>query len=119
MDLVKEWSKKIIKQTCEILNQPEDIVTAVHQDQWKRAKSSAKECNQIEFSGLGRFTTKAKKIDKQLIKYTNLFNAWIQCKKTETDLGKLHALDTKLTQMEAQIENLEKRIKRRENENKC
>src|ERR1044072_9252057 len=102
MDLVKEWSQRIVKQTSENLSLPEDIVLAVYKDQWRRAKLATKDCNQIEFSGLGKFTMKLPKVKKQLEKFITLYDIWLKKKEIETDPLKLHALETKLTQMARQ-----------------
>jgi hypothetical protein len=109
MNEVQEWSNKVINQTCKELQLPEEIVTAVFKDQWKRARAAVKTCNQIEFSGLGQIYAKKSRVEKQLRYFENLNNVWLRVKETETDPAKAHSLQTKITQMGPLIENLKKR----------
>jgi hypothetical protein len=112
----QEWSKKVIQKTCEILNLSEEIVTIVHKDQWKRCRTAAKECNQVEFSGLGRIEAKQNRLKKQLLKFQNLYNKWIRIREVENDPAKAHSLGTKIDAMTPVLENLKKRLKKFENE---
>jgi hypothetical protein len=112
MDLVKEWSNKVIDKTTELLNQPRDLIAAVHQDQFVKGKKATSQCNQVEFCGLGKFAIKPNRLDKLFKKYNDINSAWLKKQEVETDPIILHGLQTKLNQMGRQIVRLEKRVEK-------
>lgn len=112
MNEVKEWSNKVIQKTCEQLSLPEELVTAIHKFQWKRAKVAIRECNQVEFSGLGKFCAKYNRIQKLKLKFENLRNVWVKVRDMETDPERINMLEEKIEIINPQIEDLNNRLEK-------
>lgn len=114
MNEIQEWSKKVIKQTCEIVSQPEEIVTEVFKHQWRKAKKKARECNQIEFSGFGKFVTVPNRVKRKISAYEKLKAAWATSMVNSKDPEEIKNLEEKINILEPQIEDLRVRDRKHE-----
>lgn len=105
-----EWRDKVIKETAEQLNQPEDLVAIIVKNQWVKAKKAIKLVNQVDLPGLGKFSVKIGKIEKLLPKFEYFLSSFKRKQAATTDPMLLHGAAKKVNEMQENVDNLKNRL---------
>lgn len=103
---IREWN---IKVTAEELMVDESIVETVVSDAYKTANAAAREHNQIELSGFGKFTVSQPKIKRKMTKYHNFIKKVNKKLETESDPIKIEKLKYSIERSNAILEELQRR----------